>query len=70
MPDSKEPRHIEGYIGDGAYVFMDDFRGIVLYTSNGINETNRVVIDAGDVDRFVSWLDSRTEFLKAHDKNG
>ena len=49
-------RHFEEYLGDAVYVYLDDFRGVVLYTSNGIEETNTVVMEPevlADLERWV-----------------
>ena len=51
-----EQRHLETYIGDGAYAFVADHRSLVFYTSNGIEEQNRVEIDIGDIAGFQRWL--------------
>jgi hypothetical protein len=49
------PRDRESYLGDGAYVYHDGF-GVVLYTSDGIRETNRVVLEPNVLAEFKRWL--------------
>ena len=38
-------RYFEQHMGDGAYGYMNDARQVVLYTSNGVEETNEVVLE-------------------------
>jgi len=64
---TKEGRYLEQYIGDGAYVYMDPYRGIVFYTSDGIHETNTVVIDIGGISILLDWIARREEFLRSYD---
>lgn len=45
-------RHLETYIGDGAYAYVSDYRSLVFFTSDGERETNRVEIDVGDLEGF------------------
>ncbi len=33
------------YIGDGCYAELDEFGAIILTTSNGVRDTNRIVLD-------------------------
>ncbi len=63
-------RFCHQYIGDGAYAYVDPGRSIVLYTSDGYSETNRVVIDVGDVRTLMDWLVLRVRFLKEADGRG
>ena len=50
------PRHLETYIGDGAYAYVADYRSLVFYTSDGVTEKNRVEIDVGDIAGLLRWL--------------
>ncbi len=34
------------YLGDGAFITEDEYGGIVIYTSNGIDVTNQVVFES------------------------
>lgn len=49
-------RHHELYLGDGAYVYKNDFNDVVLYTSDGINETNHVVLEPEVFGVFMKWV--------------
>ena len=44
------------YLGDGAYVDFDGF-AIILTTEDGIDTTNSVVLEPGELDRFEKWLE-------------
>ena len=49
------------YLGDGAYVRWDEYGAVVLYTSDGLKETNTVVLEPEVLRNFVEWLEwSRT----------
>jgi len=48
-------RQYEAYLGDGAYVFFSGFGEVILYTSNGITETNVVVLGPYEIQAFDSW---------------
>ena len=60
-----EERHLERYIGDGAYVYCDDCGNVVIYASNGYIETDRVVIDVDDMPALTRWLTDRLEYVNA-----
>ena len=51
----KTDRICEDYIGDGAYVYLTPYQDVVLYTSNGIEETNRVVLEPPVMRAFERW---------------
>lgn len=55
-----DTRRRETYLGDGAYAYIDPYGGVVIYTSDGISETNRVVLDPVVLATFVRWLESFT----------
>ena len=44
------------YLGDGAYVEYDGWN-IILSTSNGIEETNRVYLEPPCLERFLQFLE-------------
>lgn len=44
------------YLGDGAYVSFDGY-AIVLTTEDGLNTTNRVVLEPQILEHFEGWLD-------------
>lgn len=53
----KPGHNFEEYLGDGAYVFATDWGDVVLYMSNGREETNRVVLDTYTLKQFEEWLE-------------
>lgn len=69
MPGGNEPksqRHRESYIGDGAYTYVNDFGDVVLYTSDGVEQTNTIVLEPIVLRAFERWLENgrRTETLE------
>lgn len=62
-----ETRYFQTYLGDGAYVYLDNFRGVVLYTSNGISEINRVVLEPEVLQVFERWLASMKQELSCRE---
>lgn len=57
-------RHLERYLGDGAYAYVRNDRALVFYASDGIRETNQVVIDVADLDRLMLWLEGAVKLAK------
>ena len=53
----REERHFHTYIGDAVYAYMDDWLGVVLYTSNGLEETNRIVLESDVLVDFLTWVE-------------
>jgi hypothetical protein len=53
-------RYFEIHLGDGAYCYLSPAGDVVLYTSNGLEETNTVVLDGihttGALSKFEEWL--------------
>lgn len=45
------------YIGDGAYVEFDGF-AVVLTTSNGIQDTNIIVLEPEVLSAFLRYVDN------------
>ncbi len=43
------------YLGDGCYVERDADGCVVLTTSDGINTTNRIVLDPGVYVALIRW---------------
>lgn len=43
------------YLGDGTYCGLDH-RGIILYTSDGVDRTNTVVLGPAELKAFLHWL--------------
>ncbi len=68
MPDTERDRpphrHLEDYIGDGAYVYMDDAAQVVLYTSDGYSATNTVVLEPAVLENFKRWMERRDEYIE------
>jgi hypothetical protein len=50
-------RYFEDYLGDGAYVYMEAWGDVVLYTSNGITETNTVALGPAEMAAFKNWVE-------------
>ncbi len=61
-------RYFETYLGDGAYAYLSDYREIVLYTSDGITETNTVVLEPDVLAMFESWLPRMKDALARMEK--
>lgn len=53
---------IKRYIGDGVYVDYEDYQ-VILTTNNGIEETNRIVLEAEVLDNLNKYLQ---EMFKAN----
>lgn len=45
------------YLGDGVYVCVDDYGAVVLTTENGIEATNRIVLEPEVIQAFTQWLE-------------
>ena len=56
MTYDKLTRRFTSYLGDGAYVYLDEFDCVVLYTSNGVAETNRIVLEDYVLESLENWL--------------
>ena len=50
-----ENRFQEKCLGNGVYVYQDNLGYIVLYASDGVQETNRVVLNASALEAFLRW---------------
>lgn len=61
-------RLLDEYLGDGAYVYLSPCREVVLYTSDGIEEKNTVVLDDVELAALERWLDRMRSFLAEHDQ--
>lgn len=57
-------RYFEQYMGDGAYAYMNEARQVVLYTSNGVEETNEVVLEPEVLEMFLNWAFTLPERIK------
>ncbi len=47
------------YLGDGVYLELDEFGDLVLTTSDGIRETNRIVLDAYVYENLTTWVSTK-----------
>jgi hypothetical protein len=57
-------KYFETYLGDGAYAYMNDARQVILYTSAGITETNRVALEPEVLASFEKWAASLPEKIE------
>lgn len=55
MSGIKPHSKFKEYLGDGAYVDFDGF-AIILTTEDGVDTTNTVVLEPGELERFEEWL--------------
>ena len=55
IEEGTKGRYFESYLGDGAYVYMAPDRSVVLFTSNGITETNKVYLEPEVLAYFTRW---------------
>lgn len=71
MPTNNEAarphRILEDYLGDGAYVYLSPSRNVVLYTSDGVIETNRVELEPDVLRSFDEWVVRMREWLSEYD---
>lgn len=45
------------YLGDGVYVDVDGYGGLVLTTENGISVQNEIVMEASVYHALVQWVE-------------
>ncbi len=57
-PGKNPDRLFEQYLGDGAYVYWSVSGNVVLYTSDGVTETNRVELEVEVLNSFETWLEA------------
>lgn len=57
MPDAVRYKR---YLGDGVYADFDGL-DVVLTTENGLEETNRIVLEDSVLEAFSNWI----EYVKA-----
>jgi hypothetical protein len=55
-PDEPSEPTSKEYLGDGAYVEMG-YGDIVLTTSDGIRDTNRIVLGPYEVSNLIRWIE-------------
>lgn len=44
------------YLGDGVYIELDEFGSVVMTTSDGIRDTNTIVLEPEVLASFIEWL--------------
>jgi len=49
-------RFSKDYLGDGVYVVVDEAGAVVLTTEDGIQTTNRIVLEPETLHAFELWL--------------
>ena len=49
-------RRYHTYLGDGVYVYLDSYGAFVLYTSDGLSETNTIVIEPETLESLQEWM--------------
>lgn len=52
MPEPKQ-----AYLGDGAYVEVNQFGELVVYTSNGLTRQNEVVLERAPAQLLVRFIE-------------
>ncbi len=50
------------YIGDAVYVEHDSYH-VVLTTSNGMRDTNRICLEPSVLTAFIQWTDELKEYI-------
>ena len=55
------------YLGDAVYVELDGYC-VCLTTSNGIQDTNRIILEPAVLVQLMAWLDRIAEANKAEDE--
>lgn len=58
QPDRPELLH-RLYLGDGAYVGLSRWSEVHLWTTNGVEVTNNVVLGRYELESLMRWLESR-----------
>lgn len=55
-----ERRH-ERYLGDAVYVFIDESDNVWIYTSDGVTESNHIMLEPAVNMAFVRWMEALVE---------
>ena len=72
LPETKagEEGYLHTYLGDGAYLVLDNFGDVVIYTHDGVRTKNRVVLGSFEIAILEGWLselpDAIQEIRKAN----
>lgn len=56
------------YLGDAVYVERDELGAVVLTTSNGIRDTNRIVLEPEVLQMFGRWLSGNDQPSPEYEK--
>ena len=59
--------YLKEYLGDGVYVALDDSRGFILTTENGIGATNTIILEPDVYEALEVWVRRAIERVKRHD---
>ena len=61
MAAERPPGHPKGshhtYLGDGAYVCLSEYREVIVYSSNGLNVLERVLLERTALDVLTHWIE-------------
>ena len=57
-------RYFEIYLGDAVYAYIAPNHSVVLYTSDGISETNRIVLDLSVIDNYSNWINKVAKMVE------
>lgn len=49
----------ETYIGDGVYVYTDQYGNVVMFTSNGVTEKNHIHLEPDMMEMLFNWWNQR-----------
>lgn len=56
-------RYFETYLGDGVYAYISPAKDAVLYTSNGVEEKNHIVLEDQVLKAFGEWMKAVSEHV-------
>ena len=62
-------RRYEIYLGDAVYVYLGEYADVILYTSDGIAQTNTIVLEPSIVEALQNWIKSTTDDLEKKHEN-
>lgn len=60
----------KAYIGDAVYVEADNWGGVVLTTSDGLTDTNRIVLEPDVIDALEDYLKAIRLVQELAEKDG
>lgn len=62
-PETEVFDHKKHYLGDGAYIEFDQFDGVVITTSNGIENTNTIYLETSVMRNLIEWFGRNTDLI-------